>query len=112
MILSVGFTHQEVLYILAFYTIGAILGFFSFRFSYNKTISQNLLNGLVTVCLGVFLAYIIANYLEEEHIFSKAMNMLVGGLGSFGLPDIVIKYYPRLSHKAVQTVMNKDIKGK
>ena len=106
--------NSQSLYLLLFYTIGGILGFLSFRFSYTKTKLENTINGIVTIGLGVFLAYILAEYLNEEKYFSTKICMLIGGIASFGLPDLVIKYYPMLSKLALRTVLNKTsfLKGK
>ena len=71
MFLSIDFTLNEIVYILAFYALGAILGFFSFRFDYKKTKVENIFTCCFTVCLGMFLAYILACYLEEHKVFSK-----------------------------------------
>lgn len=107
MLLGADFTQSEIIYILAFYALGAALGFFSFRFDREKSKLENLFNCCFTTCLGMFFAYILACYLEEHHIFSKNMNMVLGGLGSFGLPDIVIKYYPRFTDKIANIAMAK-----
>lgn len=107
MLITNGFTNEELIYILVFYSIGALLGYLSFRCSYEDKLSKKIVNCLTTTGLGVYLAYILANYLEENHIFSKNMNMLVGGLLSFGLPDIVIRYYPMVTRNLVGVVVSK-----
>ena len=107
MILNIGFTPHEIVYILAFYALGAVLGFFSFRYDCHKTKAENAFNCCLTTCIGMFLAYIFASYLEEHKVFSTSMNMLFGGLGSFGLPDLVIKNWPKITDKIADLAMHK-----
>lgn len=107
MALNIGFTLNEIIYLICFYSIGAILGFFSFRYKRNTSKYETLLNCIVTTGLGVFIAYILASFLEEKHYFSKSMNMLVGGLASFGLPDIIIKYFPLFEKLLVRVILSK-----
>lgn len=64
-------------------------------------------NCILTTMIGVFLAYIFANYLEENKIFSKQMNMLIGGLGSFGFPDLIITYFPSLKKLLADYILKK-----
>lgn len=107
MILNMGFTHHEIVYILAFYALGAALGFFSFRYDRTKPKLESAFNCILTIFIGMFLAYIFASYLEEHKVFSTSMNMLVGGLGSFGLPDLVIKNWPKITDKIADLAMHK-----
>ena len=102
-----AFSFFQNVYLIAFYTIGAALGFMSFRFSKDKQLSENIVNGVVTTGVGVFLAYILAGYLEEEQYFSTKICMLIGGLASFGLPDIIVKHYPDIEKKVIQMLFNR-----
>ena len=111
-----AFSFFQNVYLIAFYTIGAALGFMSFRFSKDKQVTanidnnitaENIVNGVVTTGVGVFLAYILAGYLEEEQYFSTKICMLIGGLASFGLPDIIVKHYPDIEKKVIQMLFNR-----
>ena len=107
MFFDTDFSEEKILYILIYYTIGAILGFFSVRFSYRKSKLENALNCVITTGLGVFLGFTLACFLDEKHYFSQRICVLLGGLASFGLPDIAIKYYPVLEAKLVKLLMFK-----
>lgn len=106
MIYSVGFTNEEVVFILLFYTLGGILGYFAFRHK-SCAVLPTIGNCLLTTGIGVFLAYIFANYLQEHSIFSRSMNMLIGGLGSFGFPDIVINAFPSVKEIIINLIVAK-----
>ena len=42
-------------------------------------------------------------YLEETRGLSRTLSMMLSGLGAFGLPDFIMKWWP----KAVQTIGDK-----
>ncbi len=84
------FTQQELLYIIPFYLLGAILGFFAFRYRYKAPKCETIGSCILTAGIGTFLAVILAVYLEEEKIFSHHTNMLLGGVGMF--PGSVNKF--------------------
>ena len=104
---SLGYTDDEIVFILFFYLLGGILGYFAFKCKYDQKILTILFDCTITALIGMFLAYILANYLEENKVFSKPMNILIGGLGSFGLPDIVITYFPTLKKLVGREVLKK-----
>ena len=107
MFFHTDFSSSEILYILIYYTVGAILGFFSVRFNYEKSKLENILNCIITTGLGVFIAYTLAAFLDEKQYFSQRICILIGGVASFGFPDIAIKYYPMLQTKLVDVLITR-----
>lgn len=97
----------ELLYLIAWALLGSILGFFAFSYTPSKPPHANICRGVLSVCIGVFIALFICTYLEEFHKFSKHFNIIASGLGAFGLPDFLMKWWPRFVRMIVGGIIGK-----
>ena len=99
----------ELIYLGVWATIGSVLGFLAFGYTPHKSPRDNFCRGVLSICVGLFLALPICMYLEEAKHMSKHLNILISGLGAFGLPDFVMKWYPRLIQAIAARVVDKAI---
>ena len=84
---------------------GSVLGFFSFRRTPDMGTGAIIRNCFLSIGIGLLVAYPITEYLFEVRHLSKRLSIMLGTVGAFGLPDIILKYYPIL----IQTVAAKVI---
>jgi hypothetical protein len=89
--------HVDVLFLGAWAFIGSLLGFFAFTNSHEKTPMERFKRCCLSIGIGMFLAFPITTYLLDTHEFSKTLSVMLGGLGAFGLPDFILKYWPKLT---------------
>ena len=100
---------SELIYLGVWALIGSILGFLSFAYDPHKPFRDNFCRGILSVGVGLFLAFPLFTYLDETKHFSKHLNILIGGLGAFGLPDFVMKWWPKLIQAVATRVVDKAI---
>lgn len=93
----------ELIYLGTWAFIGSVLGFFAFSYTPENTPLKNFFRGLLSVGVGMFIAFPLWAYLEETQEMSRTLSMMLSGLGAFGLPDFIMKWWPR----AVQTLGEK-----
>ena len=86
---------------------GSVLGFFAFRRSPNMDTNAIVKYCLLSIGIGLLVAYPITEYLFEIKHLSKKLSMMLGTVGAFGLPDIVLKYYPTLTQAVATKVVDK-----
>ena len=86
---------------------GSVLGFFSFRRTPNMDTSAIIRNCLLSIGIGLLVAYPITEYLFEIKHLSKRLSIMLGTIGAFGLPDIILKYYPVLTQAVAAKVVDK-----
>ena len=86
---------------------GSVLGFFSFRRTPDMDTSSIIRNCLLSIGIGLLVAYPITEYLFEIKHLSKRLSIMLGTIGAFGLPDIILKYYPVLTQAVVTKVVDK-----
>lgn len=72
---------------------GSILGFCAFALPKCKTAISRIKRCCLSIGIGIFIAFPISIYLIETEHFSKQLSIMLGGLGSFGLPDFIIKHW-------------------
>lgn len=89
--------------------IGSVLGFFAFSNTPNKSLSYRFGRCLLSISIGLFIAFPLCEYLQELGKFSKNLNIMLGGLGAFGLPDFILKYWPKITNAAVTKVVDRAI---
>ena len=89
--------------------IGSVLGFFAFSNTPNKSPSYRFSRCLLSISIGLFIAFPLCEYLQELGKFSKNLNIMLGGLGAFGLPDFILKYWPKIINTAVTKVVDRVI---
>lgn len=89
--------------------IGSVLGFFAFSNTPNKSPSYRFSRCLLSISIGLFIAFPLCEYLQELGKFSKNLNIMLGGLGAFGLPDFILKYWPKITNAAVTKVVDRVI---
>ena len=97
----------DIIFLGVWSLIGSILGFFAFINDHDKPPKERFKRCLLSIGIGLFLALPIASYLEETKSFSHHLNIMFGGLGAFGLPDFILKYWPILSNGLVNIIINK-----
>ena len=89
--------------------IGSVLGFFAFSNTPNKSPSYRFSRCLLSISIGLFIAFPLCEYLQELGKFSKNLNIMLGGLGAFGVPDFSLKYWPKITNAAVTKVVDNVI---
>lgn len=97
----------DIIFLGVWSLIGSILGFFAFTNDHNKPPKERFKRCLLSIGIGLFLALPIASYLEETKSFSHHLNIMFGGLGAFGLPDFILKYWSKLSDSLVNIIVSK-----
>ena len=95
------FLLNETIFLGIWAIVGSTLGFLSFRNSYEKSRSERLKQCALSVSLGLFLAFPLYEYLNFSGTFpfSKKLNMMLSGVGAFGLPDIILRHWPKMVNK-------------
>lgn len=101
------YTKEELLYIIPFYILGALLGYFAFEYKLYENKMDIVKKCILTTCMGTFLAYIFSSILLDYEKFSKHTCMVLGGLGSFGFPDLVLNYWKKLVHIGFRFILHK-----
>lgn len=101
--------HVDVLFLGAWSFIGSVLGFFAFTNTHEKTPMERFKRCCLSVGIGMFLAFPITTYLLDTNEFSKTLSVMLGGLGAFGLPDFVMKYWPKLTASVADKVLDKAL---
>ena len=97
----------EYVYLGVWALIGSTLGFFAFVYTPSKSPQENLSRGVLSISIGLFLALAILIYIDEMHNFSKLFNIMVSGLGAFGLPDFILKWWPKLVQGIANYIVEK-----
>ena len=105
------FSPLEFIYLTAWAAIGSILGFLSFGYTPDRTFQQNWCKGILPLFVGVFIAIPLCVYLEEKQCFSKALNILLSGLGAFGLPDFLLGWWPKLLRAIASVLVDRAAKN-
>lgn len=105
MILSLA----ELIYLGVWAFIGSILGFFAFSYTPHKAPHENFCRGVLSVGVGLFVAFSVCTYLEEINKFSRHFDIILGGVCAFGLPDFIMKWWPKLVHAFAGRVVDKVI---
>lgn len=99
-------TVEEVLFLGGWALVGSSLGYFAFADTSKKSPQERLGRYILSVGIGVFLAFPVYIYLTENKVFSTRLSMTIAGLGSFGLPDFVLKYYPIISRTIARKLLS------
>ena len=93
--------------------IGGILGFFAFGNKPCTSLSYKIGRCFLSVGIGMFIAFPLYAYLRELDKLPKDLNIMLAGLGSFGLPDAITKYWPIVTKtfvsKLTKVVYNSDV---
>ena len=98
---------EEYLYLGIWSFVGSIIGFFAFVFTPQRNPIENLYRGFVSIFTGVFLAPVIYTCLVEFYDFSKHTNIILSGFGSFGLPDFIIKWWPKFMNVLAGVILRR-----
>lgn len=101
--------YVDALFLGAWAFIGSILGFFAFTNSNDKSPIDRIKRCCLSVGIGLFIAFPITIYLLDTHEYSKHLSIMLGGLGAFGLPDFIIKYWPKLTAGVADRVVDKAL---
>lgn len=101
--------HVDILFLGAWAFIGSLLGFFAFTNSHEKTPMERFKRCCLSIGIGMFLAFPITTYLLDTHEFSKTLSVMLGGLGAFGLPDFILKYWPKLTAGLADKVIDRAL---
>ena len=97
----------EIIFLGLWSLLGSILGFFAFINDPSKTPKERFKRCLLSIGIGLFIAFPLTSYLKETNTFSHSLDIMLGGLGAFGLPDFILKYWPKLSNSLVNIIINK-----
>ena len=97
----------EIIFLGLWSLLGSILGFFAFINDPTKTPKERFKRCLLSIGIGLFIAFPLTSYLKETNTFSHSLDIMLGGLGAFGLPDFILKYWPKLSNSLVNIIVNK-----
>ena len=97
----------EIIFLGLWSLLGSILGFFAFINDPSKTPKERFKRCLLSIGIGLFIAFPLTSYLKETNTFSHSLDIMLGGLGAFGLPDFILKYWPKLSNSLVNIIVNK-----
>ena len=97
----------EIIFLALWSLLGSILGFFAFINDPSKTPKERFKRCLLSIGIGLFIAFPLTSYLKETNTFSHSLDIMLGGLGAFGLPDFILKYWPKLSNSLVNIIVNK-----
>lgn len=103
------FGYTDALFIGIWALIGSVLGFFAFSNSPDKTPLERFKRCCLSIGIGLFIAFPLCTYLEELDKFSKHLNIMLGGLGAFGLPDFIIKHWPTVINAIATKVLNNTV---
>lgn len=98
----------ELIYLGVWAFIGSVLGFFAFSYTPERTPLNNFFRGLLSVGVGMFIAFPLWAYFEETRGMSRTLSMMFGGLGAFGLPDFIMKWWPRLAQALGEKFVDKS----
>lgn len=98
---------SDVVYTGFWAVAGSILGFFAFRRTPDMDTSAIIRNCFLSIGIGLLMAYPITEYLFEIKHLSKRLSIMLGTVGAFGLPDIILKYYPVLTQAVATKVIDK-----
>lgn len=101
--------YVDILFLGVWAFIGSVLGFFAFANTHEKTPIDRFKRCCLSIGIGMFLAFPITAYLLDTHEFSKTLSIMIGGLGAFGLPDFIIKYWPVLTAGLAEKVVDKAL---
>ena len=86
---------------------GSVLGFFAFRRTPDMDTCAITRNCFLSIGIGLLVAYPITEYLFEIEHLSKRLSIMLGTIGAFGLPDMILKYYPVLTQAVAAKVVDK-----
>ena len=98
---------EDILFIGGWAFIGSILGFLAFAHDTSKSILDKIKRCCLSIGVGIFIAFPISIYLIDTETYSKSLSIMIGGLGAFGLPDFLLKYWPKLSNSLVNIIVSK-----
>ena len=98
---------NDVVYTGFWAVAGSVLGFFAFRRNPGMDTNTIVKNCLLSIGIGLLVAYPITEYLFEIKHLSKRLSIMLGTIGAFGLPDIILKYYPILARAVATKVIDK-----
>lgn len=90
------FVIEEALYLGIWAFIGSFLGFFAFSNNPAMIPIKRFKRCLLSIGVGVFIAFPVFTYLTEYTEFSTKFSIMISGLSAFGLPDFILKHYPKL----------------
>lgn len=97
---------NDTVFLGAWAIVGSTLGYLAFRSSPENSPSERLKQCLLSVGLGLFLAFPLYEYLNYSDVFpfSKNLNMMLSGVGAFGLPDIILRHWPNIVNRVMDKV--------
>ena len=97
---------NDTVFLGAWAVVGSTLSFLAFRNSHDKPPSERLKQCILSVCLGLFLAFPLYEYLNysDRFLFTKNLNMMLSGIGAFGLPDIILRHWPNIVNRVIDKV--------
>lgn len=105
-------TYEDLIFLGIWVLLGSVLGFFSFSVPIHKSFSAKLKRCLLSIGVGLIISFPLCYYLMEFGIVSKQLSILISGLSAFGLPDFIIKYWPKILKEGIDKVINEHDEDK
>ncbi len=95
------FNINDTLFLGVWSIIGSALGFFALRNTHYIPTKEKLKQCLLSIGLGLFIAFPLYEYLtySDSFPFSQKLNIMLSGIGAFGLPDIILRHWPKIVNK-------------
>lgn len=103
------FISIDIAYICVWAFIGSVLGFLSFRYNFRTAIVSKIKQCLLSISIGLFISLPLYEYLQWLNEFPKNLNIMLCGIGAFGLPDFILTHWSKLIQAIVYKIVNKTI---
>lgn len=97
----------DYIYIGCWATIGSVLGFFAFRRDETMNTKAVIKNCCLSVGIGLLIAYALTAYLREIESFSNTLSMRIAAIGAFGIPDLVLKNWSKVTGKLMDRLTDR-----
>lgn len=102
------YDRTDILFIGVWALTGSVLGFCSFNNTPDASPMKRFGRCCLSIGIGLFVAFPLYEYLQGLNKFSKSLNIMLSGLGAFGLPDIILKYWPRIADNIIVKIFDRE----
>jgi hypothetical protein len=98
---------NDIAYICSWAFLGSILCFFSFMYVAKSSLISKIKRCLLSIYIGLFLSLPLYEYLQWLNKFPKSLNIMLCGIGAFGLPDFILSHWSKLVQAFVFKAVDK-----
>lgn len=102
----------ELIFLVVWTIIGSVLGFLSFSYTPKESLTYNFIRCCLSIGIGLFISIPITIYLVEEKELSSSLSIFIGGIGAFGLPDTISRYYSIIIRRLIFIFLTKTKESK